>query len=122
MSFPKVLSVGAIIFALIIVLGLEKAPGTDKVADINLSRLTDYNVGQALTLIGLMVAYALLLRPLGFLASTFLFLTVGSFTLGERRYVIMAIVAAIGALSIWYLVDNVLGIFLRPLPIFLAGG
>lgn len=121
-SFPKVLSVGAIIFALIIVLGLEKAPGTDKVADINLSRLTDYNVGQALTLIGLMVAYALLLRPLGFLASTFLFLTVGSFTLGERRYVIMAIVAAIGALSIWYLVDNVLGIFLRPLPIFLAGG
>ena len=121
-SFPKVLAIGAILFSLIIVLGLEKSPEKKDAADINLSRLGDYNVGQALTLIGLMIAYALLLRPLGFLASTFLFLTFGSFTLGERRYVVMAIVASVATLSIWYLVDSVLGIFLRPLPMILTGG
>lgn len=121
-SFPKVLSVGAILFALVIVLGLEKSPESDKPADINLSRMQDYNFVQAFILIGLMIAYALLLRPLGFLASTFLFLTIGSFTLGERRYLVMAIVAIIATLGIWYLVDSVLGIFLRPLPLLLTGG
>jgi putative tricarboxylic transport membrane protein len=73
-------------------------------------------------LLGLMVAYALLLRPLGFLVATFLFLTCGSFILGERRFVLMAVVAAIAAGFIWYLVDVVLGIFLSPLPLFLNGG
>ncbi len=120
-SFPKVLSIGAIVFALIIVLGLEKSPNRDEAPDINLKRLGDYQVGHALILIGLMIAYALLLRPLGFIASTFLFLAVGSFTLGERKYVTMAVVAIIATLSIWYLVDNVLGIFLRPLPLFMMG-
>ncbi|QMU56987.1 MAG: tripartite tricarboxylate transporter TctB family protein [Boseongicola sp.] len=120
-SFPKVLSVGAILFALIILLGLEKSPENDKVADINLSRLGDYNIGQALVLIGMMIGYAILLRPLGFLGSTFLFLFLGSFSLGERRYLVMAIVSAIAAAGIWYLVDSVLGIFLRPLPLFLTG-
>ena len=121
-SFPKVLSVGAILFALIIVLGLEKSPNKKDAADINLARLGDYNVGQAVFLIGLMIAYALLLRPLGFLASTFLFLTIGSYTLGERRYLVMGIVAALATTGIWYLVDSVLGIFLRPLPLFMTGG
>ena len=102
-------------------LGLEKSPNRDEAPDINLKRLGDYQVGHALILIGLMIAYALLLRPLGFIASTFLFLAVGSFTLGERKYVTMAVVAIIATLSIWYLVDNVLGIFLRPLPLFMMG-
>ncbi len=54
--------------------------------------------------------------------ATFLFLTLGSFILGERRFVLMIIVAGLAAGSIWYLVDNVLGIFLSPLPSFLGGG
>ncbi len=121
-TFPKVLVCGGILFSLIILLGLEKAPVKDEPADINLSRLGDYKFGQAILLLGLMVAYAVLLRPLGFLAATFLFLTIGSFILGERRYLLMAIVSAIAAVFIWYLVDSVLGIFLRPLPFFLMGG
>ncbi len=121
-SFPKVLVVGAILMTLIIILGLEKGPQKTEAADINLARLHEYKVGQALMLIGLMIAYALLLRPLGFLASTFLFLTVGSFILGERRFLMMAIVSILAAGFIWYLVDGVLGIFLRPLPGFLVGG
>ena len=121
-TFPKVLVAGGILFSLIILLGLEKGPEKKDAADINLSRIGDYNYGQAVLLLGLMVAYALLLRPLGFIASTFLFLTVGSFILGERRYITMAIVSAIAAGFVWYLVDSVLGIFLRPLPMFMTGG
>lgn len=117
-SFPKILSVIAIVLSLAILLGLEKE-SEPKAADINYRRLTEYKLGQALLLIGMMVAYALLLRPLGFIASTMLFLAGGSFVLGERRWVLTILVAAIAAGSIWWLVDAVLGIFLRPLPSFL---
>ena len=120
-SFPKVLAIGGTFLSLVILLRLEKSPGKRDAADINLSRLGDYKIGQALLLIGLMVAYAFLLRPLGFLASTFLFLSIGSFILGERRFVVMAVASAIAAGFVWYLVDEVLGIFLTPFPAFMAG-
>ena len=120
-SFPKVLAIGGTFLSLVILLRLEKSPGKRDAADINLSRLGDYKIGQALLLIGLMVAYAFLLRPLGFLASTFLFLSIGSFILGERRFVVMAVASAIAAGFVWYLVDEVLGIFLTPFPAFMVG-
>ena len=62
-TFPKVLAVLSIITAAIIVLGLEKPSGEVKTPDIDYRRLGDYNIGQAALLLGLMVAYALLLRP-----------------------------------------------------------
>jgi len=115
-TFPKVLSVMGAIVALIILLGLEKSGHTAEVAEINYLRLTDYKIGQAALLMGLMVVYALALRPAGFLASTSLFLILGSAILGERRWLIMIIVSALATGIVWWLVDQVLGIFLRPLP------
>ena len=117
-TFPKILSVIGIFLSLIILMGFEKSEG--KPGDIDYRRLGDYNVGQALILLGLMVAYALLLRPAGFLFSTFFFLFIGSFVLGERRWVPMIIVPVIATGAIWYLVQEVLGIFLRPLPMFMG--
>lgn len=118
-TFPKVLAVMAILTSLIILLGLEKSGETDKEPDIDYRRLGDYHLGQALALLGLMVAYALLLRPAGFLFATFAFLSCGSFTLGERKFHILLPVAAIASFVVWYLVDEVLGIFLRPWPFFI---
>lgn len=116
-TFPKVLSILAIITASVIVLGLEKpAPGEAKKPDIDYRRLHDYNLVPALALLALMVAYALLLRPLGFLLSTALFLTIGGAILGERKLHILIPVAAFATFVVWYLVEGVLGIFLRPLP------
>ncbi len=117
-TFPKVLAVLAVATALIIVLGLEKPMGEPKTADIDYRRLGDYKLGQALSLLGLMVAYALLLRPAGFLLSTTGFLVIGAAVLGERKFHILLPIAALATGVIWYLVDEVLGIFLRPLPIF----
>jgi len=118
-TFPKVLSVLGAIAALSIVLNLEKSNHTAEIAEINYRKLTDYKLGQAVALMALMVFYAFALRPVGFLLSTSLFLILGFYTLGERRWVRMIIVAAIAAGVVWYLVDPVLGIFMRPLPAFL---
>ncbi len=118
-TFPKVLSVLGIIAALVILLGLEKSE--PKAADIDYRRLGEYNLGQALLLLALMVAYALCLRPLGFLISTSALLVLGSFILGERKWHIMLPVALIAAVSVWYLVQVVLGIYMRPLPGILGG-
>lgn len=117
-TFPKVLSVIAVIAAMIILLGIEKGEG--KVGDIDYRRLGDYHLGQALLLLGLMVVYALCLRPVGFLVSTFSFLVLGSVILGERRWHIMVPIALIATLIVWYLVQQVLGIYLRPLPGFMG--
>lgn len=119
-TFPKVLSVMAIVLSLIILLGLEKPADEIKTPDIDYRRLGDYKIGQALILLGLMVAYALLLRPIGFLASTSLFLILGAVTLGERKLVVLIPVAALATFAVWYLVEGVLGIFLRPLPLFMG--
>lgn len=117
-SFPKVLAIAGILLSLIVLTGIEK--GEEKIGDIDYRKLGQYKLGQALALLGLMVAYALLLRPAGFLLATSGFLIGGSVLLGERRWIIMIVVAAIATLGIWYLVQEVLGIFLRPLPFFMG--
>ncbi|MFT7594256.1 MAG: putative tricarboxylic transport membrane protein [Paracoccaceae bacterium] len=119
-TFPKVLSVLAVLTSLVILLGLEKAPAEQKTPDIDYRRLGDYKIGQAAALLGLMVAYALLLRPAGFLASTAGFLIIGASVLGERKFHILIPVAALATGVVWYLVQVVLGIFLRPWPFFLG--
>lgn len=118
-TFPKVLSILGIATSLAILLGLEK--GEPKIGDIDYRRLWEYNLGQAVLLLGLMVAYAILLRPAGFLISTSGFLILGGLILGERRIFLTIFVAAMATGIVWYLVQVVLGIFLRPLPTFLGG-
>ena len=118
-TFPKVLSVLGILTTSVILLGLEKAE--PKEADINYRRLGEYHLGQAILLLALMIAYALCLRPLGFLISTSALLILGSFILGERKWHIMLPVALIAAISVWYLVQEVLGIYMRPFPGILGG-
>ncbi len=117
-SFPKVLSIAGIVLSLIVLSGVEK--GEPKIGDIDYRKLGQYKLGQALALLGLMIAYALLLRTAGFLLATGAFLIGGSVILGERRWVTMIVVSAIATVGIWYLVQEVLGIFLRPLPFFMG--
>jgi putative tricarboxylic transport membrane protein len=120
-TFPKMLAVAGIVVGMIVL--FSKKPQAKEGAAkpdgaIDLTRLGDYHIGQALGLIGLMLAYAFALRPLGFLSATVLFLVLGATILGERKFHILVPVAALAAGSIWYLVQEVLGIFLRPWPSF----
>jgi putative tricarboxylic transport membrane protein len=121
-TMPMVLSALGAFFALLILLAPSpKADAEgDALGNINLRKWREYKVGQALGLIALMIVYALALRPVGFIAATTLFLVGAGWTLGERKLVTMIGVALVGALCIWYLVQEALGIFLRPLPWFLS--
>ncbi|PRY26691.1 putative tricarboxylic transport membrane protein [Aliiruegeria haliotis] len=119
-TFPKVLSVMAILTSLVILLGLEKHSGEAKVPDIDHTRLLEYNLAPALALLVLMVAYALLLRPAGFILSTSGFLILGAAILGERKFQYLIPIALLATGVVWYLVQGVLGIFLRPLPYFMG--
>ncbi|MEM9247075.1 MAG: tripartite tricarboxylate transporter TctB family protein [Pseudomonadota bacterium] len=120
-TFPKILSIMGVVVGLIVLLGLESS-GAEKeksATDMNLANLHEYKLGQAGLLLLAMVLYALALRPVGFIASTTLFLTAGAVVLGERKFHILIPVALVAAGAVWYLVEEVLGIFLRPLPGFM---
>ena len=72
-------------------------------------------------LIGLAIGYAFLLRPIGFIASTTLFIVLSSRVLGETNFIRSISTGLISSGIIWYLVDNVLGIYLVALPAMLGG-
>lgn len=119
-TMPKWLSILGVIVGLVVI--VQTGPKADEEIDpgeIDYRNMRQYKLGQALFLLVLMVAYALLLRPIGFLAATTLFLAGGSMILGERKYTFLIPIAVFTALTIWYLVQEVLGIFLRPWPWFI---
>ena len=117
-TFPKVLAVCGVLVSLIVLLGFEKGSGEPKQGEIDYRRLAQYDVGRAIALLLLMAGYAFTLRPLGFIASTILFLVLAAAILGERRLAVLVPVAVVAAVGVWYLVQEVLGIYLRPLPTF----
>ena len=120
-TWPKVLSIIAIILSMLILVAPKApAPESGGVDGIDLTRLGDYKIGSAFGLIAAMVLYALALRPVGFLAATIVFLVGAGWILGERKPVRMVLISAVAAGVIWYLVQETLGIFLRPFPAFIA--
>ena len=116
-TFPKLLAIGGLICGMIVLLGLEKSSEPPKTMDIDYRRLGDYKIGQALVLLALMVLYAFALRPAGFLLSTSGFLILGAVILGERRWHVLVPVALVASVGVWWLVQDVLGIFLKPFPL-----
>ena len=70
-TMPKWLSVLGIIIGLVVV--FQTGPSAQAEIDdseIDYRNLRQYKLGQAIFLLALMVAYALLLRPIGFIAAT----------------------------------------------------
>jgi putative tricarboxylic transport membrane protein len=119
-TLPNALSVIAALLALILLLSPKPKGEGEVLGDIDIAQLRQYKVGQALGLLAAMVVYALALRPVGFIASTTIFLVGTGWILGERKLHVMVPVALLGAGAIWFLVQEALGIFLRPLPWFFS--
>ena len=122
-TLPTALAVIAVLLCLLVILtpsqqSEENDGETDDVGIVEY--FAQYELGQAMYLVGAMIAFALALRPIGFLVTTTLFLVASGWILGERRPRIMIPVAAFTAFSIWYLVQETLGLYLRPLPWFLS--
>ena len=118
-TFPKVIGFAGLLIGLsLIVNSLKQSP---EEAQQTIDELRSYEWKPVFVFIALMVAFALLLRPMGFIISSTAFLTIGATILGERRVIKLLIISAVFAFGIWYLVQEVLGIFLRPWPGFLTG-
>ena len=118
-TFPKALSIIGVLACLVVIFNLEKTRFDPEKQDIDYRQLRRYQLGHAIALVAFMVIYAFLLRPAGFLLATSGFLVASIWLLGERRIIPILIVSIAATGVIWYLVDQVLGIFLRPLPAFL---
>ncbi len=70
----------------------------------------------------LMSLYGLMLRPLGFLLATGVFLSMGFLGLGERRWLIILAIAGMVTLLFWWLMHFGLGVYLPPLPALFSNG
>lgn len=116
-TLPKLLSILGVFTALVVI---YSKPYTPTEGSIDYRRLGQYKLFHAISLMSLMVLYALCLRPMGFLFSTAAFLFISGFLLGERKIHILAPIAVFTSVVIWYLVQEILGIFLRPLPWFMG--
>ena len=116
-SLPKVLSVAGALAALFVIIG-ARAPGDAKggAGTLDLASLQRTHILQAVSLLGAMAAYAVLLRPIGFIGSTALFLSGAALILGERRIVRLLAISIGAAFAVWVLVEKLLDIVLRPWP------
>ena len=117
-TFPKILAAFGFFISIIILLNIEKNE-VNTSENLDYKKVTNHSYFKVILLILGMVLYALNLRYLGFILSSFLFLSLSSFLLGERNFVKCLIIILISTISIWYLVNEVLGIYMNPYPLFL---
>jgi len=96
------LSIGATLFKQAEV--SDEAPQPLKKADVL----------RTLGLMVLMAFYSAMLEPAGFLLATSLFLIAGFFVMGERRKKILLFASIPVAVVFWFLMTQVLGIYLVP--------
>ena len=76
----------------------------------------NFKWGQGIGIFSLPTYYSMSLSVLGFLFCTSAFLVLGGILLGERRYTLLVPISITASLLVWYLVDQVLTIFLRTWP------
>jgi len=118
-TLPMALSVLAVVISMFIIVSPRAKLDEDGLGEIDLATLKRFKLRQTLGLVASMVLYALLLRPIGFLAATSLFIAGSAVVLGERKFHLLIPIALATAVAIWYLVQEALGIFLRPWPWFI---
>ena len=130
-TMPKIIGVIAILASIVTIIAPNTATtqssdekvkeAKEKLSDLSFANIGDYAVGQLAIMIAMMCVYALMLRPMGFIPSTALFLFAGSLLLGERRWVGMVLVSLIAPTSIWLLVTYVLDRKIPALPAMFGG-
>ncbi len=120
-TMPIGLAIGGIVCSLIILIR-PQVPDVEGDGTVNrpdaeyLQNPQNFNWGQGIGLLILAAVYAVSLHALGFLFCTSAFLVLGGILLGERRFTFLIPIAITASVLVWYLVDEVLTIFLRPWP------
>ena len=110
-TLPKVYAAFGIIVCLLSIGATLLKPTEKTDADDVLEKS---NVLRTFGLLILMVVYSAMLEPIGFLISTSAFLLIGFFVMGERRKKILLLASIPVAVVFWFLMTQVLGIYLVP--------
>ncbi|MEM1314301.1 MAG: tripartite tricarboxylate transporter TctB family protein [Pseudomonadota bacterium] len=111
-TMPEALAVLGVILCLAILV----FPGASDRPEV-----AGFKWGLGAFMIALMVFYGLTLRPLGFLASTTLFLIGGYAALGERNPLMLLIASVPIVFGFWALMTYGLDIYVAPLPAMFSG-
>lgn len=112
-TMPKAIGILGLMIAIVV---LFTADGHETKDNKNWK---NYDYVQYVLMIIAMFAYAILLKPAGFVVATVGFIMAGAIILGERNYIKLSVVALVGAMIIWLVVDKLLGIYLYPIPAFI---
>ena len=121
-SLPIALSVTGI-FASLLILILPAAGrigrDSDEASFTAVFKGLDWKCAAVLFL--LMAGYGLILKPLGFLISTMLFLFGGFWAMGERRIKLMLLGSIGVTVGFWFILTQLLGIYLEPGVLYFLG-
>lgn len=109
-TMPKGIGILGLILAVVVLFGADGRENKDN------QNWRHYDYKRYVLMVVAMVVYATLLKPAGFVVATMGFIMAGAIILGERNYVKLGMIALIGALLIWFIVDKMLGIYLYPVP------
>lgn len=114
-TMPYGLAVLGIILTLLILL----LPTVDPAGKRSLKKETSgMDWGKALMLVVAMIVYGLVMKWLGFIISSVLFLMFGFYILGERRLKRMALAAIPLVVVLWFIMSSLLGVYIAPGELF----
>ncbi len=119
-SLPMALSATGIIAALLIlILPADRHENGEETSLAAAFKGLDWRCAAFLFL--LMAGYGLILKPLGFLISTILFLFGGFWAMSEHRIKLMLLVSIGVTVGFWFILTQLLGIYLEPGVLHLLG-
>ncbi len=122
-TMPIGLSVAGIVLSLVVLIIPQRSDSSimdeSTVDDQAVDSIThnQYDKVRPVILVFLMIVYALSLRPAGFIVATATFLAVSAIVLGERKFHVLIPIVLTGAFLIWYIVQEMLGIYMNPWPV-----
>ena len=110
-TMPFALSIaGSIISLLIIIL-----PPPEGKRGLTLTEtFTGLDWGRAGLLLALMVVYGLVMKWIGFVLASIIFLMAGFYILGERNIKLMLLASIPMVIGLWFLMSSILGMYIAP--------
>ncbi|PLX71011.1 MAG: tripartite tricarboxylate transporter TctB family protein [Denitrovibrio sp.] len=118
-TMPMALAVAGIVFSVaIIVLPTVDPDGKPSLGDVT----KGMEFRKTIYLILLMIAYGLLMKWIGFLIASAIFLMVGFRILGEKRLKIIVLGAVPLVIFLWFIMSLLLGVYIAPGEIFYIMG
>jgi putative tricarboxylic transport membrane protein len=114
-TLPFALSIaGAVISLLIILLPTIEAQGQKSLQAV----FGGLDWKRAAWFLGITIAYGLIMKWLGFIISSILFLNTGFFILGERKIKLMLLSSIPLVIGLFFLMSYILGMYIAPGEIF----